>query len=465
MRILLIVPDGVGVRNYLYSSFLKELKNEGNQIIVYHQISDSAVEEITSVNKTIDIITRIPKYKESIASRLLRESLAFARILRSIKVFNNPTIMSFWGKNPKKLTEKSLIQAAKSLGRVFASNEKLISWGDSLYEKSVLRNPAISKIKLDLLDFKPDLILNLHQRAPISSPIISIAETLNIVTSTVIFSWDNVPKGRLISRYSKYFVWSDLMKSELHLLYPEIDLDLIEVVGSPQFEFYFQEKYQLSKIEFFSQFGLDLRRKTICFSANDLSSPYEANYLKDVCAEIVKISSESRPQILFRKCPVDKSDRFDRIIENYPDLVYAIDPDWRVENIKDDSFASIYPTRNDLILLVNTVLHSDLVINFGSTMAHDFAVLDKPCLYLNYDPVDNSTFKVSESYNFQHFKSMEGLDAVVWLDSKDQIINKVMDVLDAPQNFAKDRKIWMNRIIQHPLEKSSKLLVGALKSQ
>ena len=165
---------------------------------------------------------------------------------------------------------------------------------EALYDVEISKDPIFDKIAKDIEQLNPDYILNLHQRAPISAPIIAVAKKKKIRTATVIFSWDNVPKARLISRYDKYLVWSEIMKSELSLLYPEIEKSSIQVVGTPQFEFYFDEKYSKSREAFFTEFGLDCNKKTICFSANDLSSPYEAIYLEDVCEAISKMDKDKR---------------------------------------------------------------------------------------------------------------------------------------------------------------------------
>jgi hypothetical protein len=319
-----------------------------------------------------------------------------------------------------------------------------------------------NEIEKDIETLNPDYVLNLHQRAPISAPIIAAAKKKNISTATVIFSWDNVPKARLISRYDKYLVWSDIMKTELLLLYPEIKNDTVQIVGTPQFEFYFNEKYFKNRDMFFNEFGLDSNKKTICFSANDLSSPYEANYLEDVCEEISKIEESIRPQLLFRRCPVDKTTRFDFVLEKYKSIVFPVDPDWKIENNNTKSFASIYPTINDVVLLVNTVKHCDAVINLGSTMAHDFAVYNKPCLYLNYNPVNNSIFKVEMSYKFQHFRTMDNLVAVGWINSKSQIGELVKQVLSTPNEIGEDKITWMQTIVQFPLENNSKSIVNSI---
>lgn len=461
-RLLLIVPDGVAVRNYLYSNFINELQSKEVEVILYHQISNAAIKEVKKVQPSLSEIRSIPHFTEKPKARLLRESLAYARLKINTKKLKNPTVMNFWNRNQKSLKQKLLYRLAEVLGTIFSWNYNLILKMERLYDVEITKDPIFEKITKDIEQLKPDYILNLHQRAPISAPIIAVANMKNIRTATVIFSWDNVPKARLISRYSKYLVWSEIMKTQLSILYPEIEKSQIQVVGTPQFEFYFNEKYIKSKELFFSEFGLDISKKTICFSANDLSSPYEANYLEDVCEEILKIEESARPQLLFRRCPVDKTARFDKILEKYKNIVFVVNPDWKTDNENGQSFVSIYPTINDISLLVNTVKHCDAVINFGSTMAHDFAVYNKPCLYLNYNPVSNSTFKVEMCYKFHHFRSMDGLVPVGWINSKEQIDVLIKKVVVESNEIGQDRILWMKRIVKFPLENSSESIVNSI---
>jgi hypothetical protein len=460
MKIVLIVPDGVAVRNYIYSDFINELKKAGFEIVLYHQIPNAAINEINEVqNAVVSEIIRIPNFKEGFLSRILRESIVYARILHNIKLLNNKTIFSFWNGNASNFKRLVLVRMSEFLGYFISKKYSWIVNLEKTYEKTLFKNKAIQKIEQDIQKINPDYILNLHQRAIISAPIIAVAKKKSIQTGTVIFSWDNIPKARLISKYDSYFVWSELMKKDLNYIYPEINLDPIKVVGSPQFEFYFKEQYKQTKSDFFATFNLDISKKTICFSANDTLSPYDQIYLEDLCEALLKWDEKERPQVLFRKCPVDLTNRFDMALNKYKDLIIPVQPDWRIESEDVASFVSIYPSYNDISLLVNTVLHSDVVVNLGSTMAHDFAVYNKPCLYLNYDPVSNPTLKVKDVFAFQHFKSMNNLEAVGWITTKDDYLPKLKEALLVPENTGKDRLKWLETIVQHPLQDNSKKLV------
>lgn len=458
MRILIIVPDGVGIRNYLYSNFIDYLIKENYEIIIYHKISESAISEIKKQKPNLKQFKEIPFFIENLKARLFRESLAYARLLRNAKLLNNQTILKFWKPNKKGVKKILLYFFSEMLGTILSKSNTLIKLGDKLYESQINKSDNSIIIKKYLKSINPSLVINLHQRSPITAPIITSAKELKIKTATIIFSWDNVPKARLISRYNYYFVWSKLMKSELSKLYPEIQPSKIKITGTPQFEFYFNNKNYLEKKSFFEKYGLEINKKTICFSGNDTSSPYEANYLEDICESIINMDKIKRPQILFRRCPVDKSNRFDELLEKYNEIIFPITPDWYTTSSNKEAFSSIFPTYNDVLLLVNTIKHSDLVINLGSTMAHDSAILDVPCLYLNYNPVSNPKVLVENIYNYQHFKSMKGLEPVGWIRSKEEIKTKIIEGLYNPQKVGKDRKKWLEKIVLHPLSNNSKVL-------
>jgi hypothetical protein len=452
-KIVLILPDALSIRNYLYSDLIEELIKQNCEVFLYHNVSNDAMFEIEKYQKNIKKTLKIPFFIENFQARILRESIAYARLLRNKKVLKNDSIMFFWSRKNNNWKQIILYRLSEYIGFLLSKSYKFIEKADLFYENEINKSHHLKQVEIDLKSFDPDLILNLHPRTISSALITNISKKLNFKTATVIYSWDNIPKARLISRYDNYFVWSDLMKNDLVLLYPEINLKQISVTGTPQFEFYFKEKFTIKKEIFFQKYGLDINKKTICFSANDQTSPYEQNYFQDLCEELSKLNDLERPQILFRNCPVDKSNRFDENLKKYNKFVKPILPDW-----KTDELGVIYPTYNDFYLLVNTVKHSDLVINLGSTMSHDFAVLNKPCLYLNYDPVENSKFKVQDVYKFQHFRSMKNIEAVGWINSKEDFIPKIIETLENPQETGKDKKLWMQKIVKHPLNENSKIL-------
>jgi hypothetical protein len=311
----------------------------------------------------------------------------------------------------------------------------------------------------ELEDLKPSSIFITHQRVPGLTPICLAAEKLKIKTTTAIFSWDNLPKARLAVKTNNYLVWSKWMKDEMKMYYPEIAEDNVKVVGTPQFEFYFDEQRKLSRREFANHYSLDVNKTWICFSGDDITtSPFDQFFLKDV-AEALQ-SKRDEIQIIFRRCPVDFSSRYDETLNTYKDFIISIDPIWNIES--ETSWVGYFPKYQDINMQINLAQHCELVINLGSTMALDFATYNKPCLYLNYNPSKNNDWSTEIIYNFQHFRSMKDLNAVGWINGRDQILKTIISTLNNPDEIAPDRKKWMETIVLHPLDTNSQNIASAI---
>jgi hypothetical protein len=239
------------------------------------------------------------------------------------------------------------------------------------------------------------------------------------------------------------------MKDEMKLFYPEIDQKKIKITGTPQFEFYNNKELLQSKEEFCNQFGLDASKKIICYSGDDTrTSPYDPDYLNDLASSIHQLPEEKQAQVLLRRCPVDLTGRFDSIVKEYPEIIKVADPLWNFDKNNKGKWTLVYPKFEDVTLLINTVQHCDAVINVGSTMAHDFALYQKPAIYINYDVPHAKNWSVNTIYKFQHFRSMGNLKPIFWLNSKDSIIEIVNKTFHCDENTKeiKDGQEWLNKI-------------------
>jgi hypothetical protein len=312
------------------------------------------------------------------------------------------------------------------LAHLFANKYKYILFLEKLYQKQIRKNQFYYESKNILIDSNTDILFCSHQRGLKAATIFAAAKDLGIKTTTVIYSWDNLPKARLALRSDRYFVWSEYMKNEMNLYYPEITSNKIVVTGSPQFECYYKPENIIEKNTFFNTYNLDLNKKIICFSGDDIkTSPDDPKYLHDIASALERANLQSEYQILFRRCPVDTSDRFDTILSRFPNLIKAAPPIWLFKHNKE--WSTIYPSIDDVKLLVSTAFYSDVVVNVGSTMAFDFSMFDKPCIFINYDQLTKNEKKwsVKTIYEFQHFRSMKNKSAVIWLNSEEEIISKL----------------------------------------
>jgi hypothetical protein len=287
---------------------------------------------------------------------------------------------------------------------------------------------------------------------------------LNIPTGTFIFSWDNLPKATLVLEPNYYFVWSDYMKMELMKYYPFITENQILITGTPQFEMHNCEQYIVSKNDFFVENNLDLSKKYICYSGDDITtSPNDPIYLEDTAKAVIELNHKGfQLGIIFRRCPVDHSDRFNLVLEKYKDTIVSIDPKWKKTGI---AWNSILPTKEDMNLQINTIEHTEMVINLGSTMVFDYVTHNKPCAFINYD-IPNSVqpdWTVKKIYEYVHFRSMPSKESVLWINSAESIESIIRIGLEKPEINVKNAQKWFEKINQHPSKEASKRILNAIE--
>lgn len=421
-KILLLFPDGVGIRNYLYSNVFHNLKED---IILFHNFDPetiTAIKENTSINAEI----LIPVYRESIKEKFLRELICLSRLYYNNSQVNNPTLLTNWNWKQKGFFKKIFYRSIE-LSSIFFKKYSSILKLEKKYQKAIRQNSFYKEVKNILKDSQAKQVFCAHQRALNAAPVFAAATDLGIETSTVIYSWDNLPKARLALRADRYLVWSEYMKNELKQFYPEIPSEKIHITGTPQFEFYNDPENIIEKEVFYTKYNLDLNKKIICFSGDDTkTSPDDQDYLKDIAEEIIKANLQNEYQILLRRCPVDFSGRFDAIVEKYKDFIKEAPPLWYFSKSKE--WNMVYPTFEDVKLLVSTAFYSDIVVNVGSTMAFDFGEFNKPCVFINYDQKkqNDKNWSVKTIYKYHHFRSMPSQDAVMWLNNKEEIIDKII---------------------------------------
>lgn len=440
-RIGILLPDGTGLRNYIYSDLIPNLRQKGAEIVLISSFSDSIVKEIKSLHG-IDIQNiQIPPYKESIIESFYRELEAYSRIRRNARVADNPTILDFWNKRANGFLQKIFYSLISLLSRFCSRNEKNIK---------KLSDKHLSLVKTEvaealLREHQIDVLFCTHQRAYSAIPLFEASKKIGIKTYTVIYSWDNMPKGRLPFRPDYYFAWSEWMKNEFKKFYPDIQKEKVLVTGTPQFEFYNKKEWILSREDFCKQIGVDPERKLICYSGDDtLTSPFDPLYLDDLAESIQKIDDNKKVAVILRRCPVDTSGRFAPIIDKYPGLIFVSDPLWTKDH--DGGWAGLYPTIDDVKLLCNIAYHCEAVYNLGSTMAFDFCMFNHPAYFINYDVQKTSPWSTKTTYRYQHFRSMPSKDCVMWVNSKGELIKLMDDFVHSEQPIQTKAKEWFNII-------------------
>ena len=457
-KIFILLPDGIGLRNFAYTNFHKIGLEKRFDITFWNatpfNLDTLGFKEIKIENPRIHPLTEF--YKNAQIQIELNQN-----IIRSNDTVYNSYRFPLTNKNIKSFIKNSVLKwiiffnnSPKGLNRI---KEKI-----NLHERK-------TKLYFDSLEIlkheKPDFVFCTNQRITAAIAPILAAQDLGIPTATFIFSWDNLPKGIKIINTDFYFVWSEHMKNELQYYYPDIKESQIFITGTPQFEPHYEKQFLNTKESFFKEYSLDLSKKYICFSGDDVTtSPNDPQYLLDVAKAVEQLNSKGyNLGIIFRRCPVDFSDRYDFVLEKYKNIIVSIDPLWK--NI-GTTWNTVLPTKEDLILQMNTIFHSDFVINLGSSMVFDFVAYNKPCSYINYNVTNKNlpNWSVEKIYNFIHFRSMPSKESVYWLSNPSEMDLQIEKILNSTDKIIiENAQNWFEKINQHPPQKASERIWNAIE--
>jgi len=396
---------------------------------------------------------RLPDYRSHKMTDIYKTALVKAQLFAHYKAFGDPAYLDYISLSKSK-TLKGKLKATLIdwFAKKYADTKRLEQLQEK-YIKSIKKSDYYLQCRAQLEGEQPSFVFCTNQRMITAAAPMLAAQELGIPTGTFIFSWDNMPKGNLSVPADHYFVWSEYMKKEFHKYYPDIDRDRVHVVGTPQFIPYTNERLYESREDFCAHYNLNPSAKIICFSGDDVTtSPHDPLYLRDT-AEAVRRMNElggGKYQILFRRCPVDVSERYNGILEKYDDVIFSAPPLWKKPK-GSEAWHGIVPTPEDIKLLVNTVLHCDTAVNVGSTIAHDFACMGKTSCYFKYNPVDKGAWDIHKIYRYIHFRSMQGLDPIYWIESSEDIDKMIIAATKDSEKKILDAKQWLRTIVTHPL--------------
>ena len=88
---------------------------------------------------------------------------------------------------------------------------------------------------------------------------------------------------------------------------------------------------------------------------------FDPDYLRDLADTIDKNNLTDKYQIIFRRCPVDWSDRYDKVIQDYSEIIYEINPIWKSNSIGWNSYV---PLIEDTLLYSWILRFCDIVYTF-----------------------------------------------------------------------------------------------------
>lgn len=456
-KIFLLLPDGVGLRNFAYSNFYDIGKKEGFDIVFWNNtpfdVTELGFKEIKIQNSKSHPLTET--YKN--ARKQIELNLNIRRTKdRVYDTYRFP----FSYTTPIKAIKRGVMQLLSFTHSSRFGLKRIRKKVKEEERKTLYYHQCLETLQKE----KPAIVFCTNQRPMTAIAPLLAAQELNIPTATFIFSWDNLPKATMVVETDYYFVWSDLMKRELLFYYSYIKESQVFIAGTPQFETHFNQNKLISREDFFRQNNLDINKKYICFSGDDsTTSPDDPVYLEDAAKAVIELNKRGYDLgIIFRRCPVDFSNRYDTILKKYSDTIVSIDPIWKPLS---SQWNTVLPTKEDDSLLSNLGEHCEMVLNLGSSMVFDFICHKKACAYFRYNQKIqlDKNWDIFKCYRYVHFRSMPNNNPVFWIDSPDTIAGIIEKGLATDSLVIEGAQKWFETINQHPPQEASKRIWEGIK--
>jgi hypothetical protein len=222
-----------------------------------------------------------------------------------------------------------------------------------------------------------------------------------------------------------YLVWSEQMKRDLHQFYPRSQQVPVYVIGAPQFDVFFQDRFFQTREEFCATQGLRPDIPTIVYalgSPNLLREHHGALYM----AQRVVNGDLGDVQLLVRPHPLfDEGKEAIEFASFGPRVVV------QQHSETDSATMKRFQDKYRISEWVNTLRHADVVVNLSSTFTVDAAIFDRPIVNLDFDPEPgqpNQALVKDINHLWTHFKPIAESRGV-WL------VNDLHEMVEAARTY------------------------------
>lgn len=435
MRIGLVIPNPVGVRDFLLGRFLDHLA-QSYDVVVFHKYNETDLREIgVCTGPTIEYIGLADHSSSGlmqVAQVFLYNTLRFAHMRwAATRSMQHNLKNAIKGGLKRRLSLR--------LARMF-SWFLAFSWGIQLlarlHDWACARLPSVKQYRVDLNLLDVDKLISSTQRFQENSFLAHAARLNGIEVASFVSSWDNLTtKARIWPRYDRYFVWSDWMAEELRHFHPDVHKSEIIVVGAPQFAHLADKRNRPSdRKAFLEQLGFESDKKIICYSGAMMGISDEDVRLAELLAEQVGKGDVDDCWIVVRPSPYETSDRYAALASRYKQMK-VFQPEWKVGMGGD-----LVPSKEDIAFLANLTFHSDLNVNIASTMTIDFAIRNKPVVNIAFGFDAEHTSLYRDYYQFDHYRHVIRFKAVRVANTPEELASLCNDYLRNPDLDSSQRQ-------------------------
>lgn len=300
----------------------------------------------------------------------------------------------------------------------------------------------------DLLDrYAPDVIFSTDPQNDNDVSLMQDARRRRIPLIGMVRSWDNTTQRTFRIFPDRLLVGSQVAFDECTRIhgYPREQLAL---TGQPHYDRYRQAPIT-SKEAFFSEYGLDSRKKLILYApVGDVTLIMKEN---DMDQYVMEILASLDMQVLVR-FPPDENVR----------LVNFTRPPQMVIHrpghaFKDAQFTDREIRKEDDDSLIDQIYYSSLVVTGPTSICLDAAFMDKPTIAVDCYPSERHFFEKVYQYSYSHLKKLLACRGVYHAKTKDDLLRQIALYLKHPEadyeGRSRIREHWFSRADGHASER------------
>jgi CDP-glycerol glycerophosphotransferase (TagB/SpsB family) len=418
-KILLLLPSGMTVRNFLYTN-VTQLLLENKNVEILCCVDNPQRYNHLFLDKRISFINFVKK-----------RSSSFSNIL--LTIVRRRTEMIYENKSIKILREgpfkkNFLVNIEFFPAYPFPRSIMILKFFKFLLNKLYIPNKEIVKI---LDRFQPNLVVATHVVNRFEYDYLRVAKKNGVKTMGMVKSFDNLTSKGIIPLQLDFFIaWNEIIKKELVDMY-KYKKENIFVTGIPQFDLY-SEDPKISKEDFFKNLNLSAKKHTILFATNS-----ESIGIDD--PEIVKLIAshldELNAQLIVRIHPTDNFQRYSNM--HFRDVYFDI--------AGIDNGASSHDRVSSKLFIsdLRDVLYfSDVVINTCSTMTLDAISIHKPVINIYFDFMKRDyNESILRYYDLIHYRPIMDAKSTCLATSRQKLISLLIDCINNPEIAANERAL------------------------
>ncbi|MBI4119969.1 MAG: CDP-glycerol glycerophosphotransferase family protein [Parcubacteria group bacterium] len=233
---------------------------------------------------------------------------------------------------------------------------------------------------------------------PMEAEVIICAKRAGLTTAAIDFSWDNLTTNcKHIRRTDYLIVWNDIVRDEAIRIH-HYDRSKIFTAGVLKFDHYFRNQSgELSREDFLTSRNLNPANKTIVFATKPRIYGEQIEHIRAVIKAREAGQFGQTLNILIRPHILDDPKFYQEFLSF--DNVYVDCPGKRLILENGTPSSAMEMDQEDLVNLKHILKYGDVHLQYGSTLALEAAVFDRPVVNIGF----LKTMLHNESYRIDHY--------------------------------------------------------------